>query len=261
MTLREIREALVRHGLRPLAQFGQNFLYDENLCRLIAAALPSHGSNRVVEIGPGLGAVTEFLLAGGWAVEAIEIDRGLAAAVEERLGGRGGFRLHRGDALELLPGFQPIARLMGNLPYNVTTPLVVTALAARAPDFAGVFLVQKEVAARLAAQPRSKEWGALSALVQTACVVERLRDVEGHLFYPAPAVASTVVRLVARTKSAIRLEEEADFYRFVRRGFAQRRKKLKHVLPVRSEARAEELSLEEWHRLYAELGRMVRCGG
>ncbi|MFQ3671412.1 MAG: 16S rRNA (adenine(1518)-N(6)/adenine(1519)-N(6))-dimethyltransferase RsmA [Verrucomicrobiia bacterium] len=253
MTLREIRETLQRLGLRPLQQFGQNFLHDENLCRFIASALPTSPDLRAVEIGPGLGAVTEFLLQTGWTVEAIEIDRGLATALLQRFPSQPSFRLHQGDALDLLPTHAPIPRLIGNLPYNLTTPLLVQSLRLRDPAFAAVFLIQKEVAARLTASPRTKDWGALSVLVQTACHVERLRDLDPHLFFPAPEVQSTLVRLTAHPHPPLPPEHEPDFYHMVRQGFAQRRKKLKHLLPVATDARAEELTLNDWHQLYAQL--------
>ncbi|GAB4241921.1 MAG: 16S rRNA (adenine(1518)-N(6)/adenine(1519)-N(6)) -dimethyltransferase RsmA [Candidatus Methylacidiphilales bacterium] len=253
MTLREIRETLARSGLRPLKQFGQNFLHDENLCRLIATALPPETNRHVIEIGPGLGALTEFLLADGWTVDAIEIDRGLAKVLRERFGHLTSFHLHEADALACLNTLRPVTRLIGNLPYNITTPLLVESLRMRGVDFAAVLLVQKEVAARLAATPSTPDWGALSVLVQTVCQVERLRDLDGHLFHPPPDVASTVIRLTAHAQPVLPLESEAHFYQMVRQGFSQRRKKLKHLLPIDLDARAEELTLTEWHRLYEQL--------
>lgn len=256
MTLSEIQRLLAAHQLRPLKQFGQNFLFDENLCRFIVQSLPPHPENRVLEIGPGLGAVTGFLLDAQWHVEAIEIDRGLSAILQQRLGANPHFQLRQGDALELLPQLPPFSRVIGNLPYNITTPLLVEILQQCAPDLAGVFLIQREVALRLTAKPRTKEYGALSIYLQSVAHIEHLKNLSGHVFHPAPDVASSIIRLTLKP-DALPAAEAAAFYQVVRKGFSQRRKKLKHLLPIPSEARAEELSVEEWKELYASIRGMV----
>lgn len=259
MTLTEIRAALESRGLRPLKQLGQNFLHDRNLAAWLAGrcveGLPPDA--QVVEIGPGLGSLTARLLEKDVRLVAIEKDRGLATFLREKFAdeiARGRFELREGDALELLPalGFAPAA-VCGNLPYNISTPLLMECL--RLPPAPLFFVMQKEVGQRLASPPGGKIYGALSVLVQTAYRVELERTLPGSVFHPPPEVESAAIRLTPLPKPPVAPQDRADFMAFVQRGFSQRRKKLSNLLPTTDSRRAEHLSPAEWVGLWASCQR------
>jgi len=259
MTLTEIRAALEARGLRPLKQLGQNFLHDQNLARWIAehAVEGIEPGATVVEIGPGLGALTEGLLRRKVKLIALEKDRGMCAFLRERFQAEiagGGFDLREGDALEMLPrlGVAP-AVVCGNLPYYISTPLLMECLRLPGVPARLFFLVQKEVGQRLAGQPGTKTYGALSVLVQAVCDVALVRTLPGSVFYPPPEVASVIVRLTPRHQALVAAGEREDFVATVQRGFSQRRKKLSNLLPVPDGRRAEQLSPAEWVELWRRL--------
>jgi 16S rRNA (adenine1518-N6/adenine1519-N6)-dimethyltransferase len=260
MTLTEIRAALESRGLRPLKQLGQNFLHDKNLAAWLAdqSVQGLEPGAEIVEIGPGLGALTSFLLQRGMRVIALEKDRGLCAFLGERFRGdiaASRLDLRHGDALELLPdlGFSPRA-ICGNLPYYISTPLLMECLKLPGTPCPLFFLVQKEVGQRLAAPPGSKIYGALSVLVQTGYAVELARVLAGSVFYPAPEVASVAVRLHPRAEPLVRAQDRERFAAFVQRGFSQRRKKLSNLLPTDAARRAEQLSPADWVQLWQGVG-------
>jgi 16S rRNA (adenine1518-N6/adenine1519-N6)-dimethyltransferase len=259
MTLKEIRAALDSRGLRPLKQFGQNFLHDQNLARWLAEhaldGLPA--GVPVVEIGPGLGALTEFLLMGEQPLIAFEKDRGLCAFLRERFSGDiacGRLELREGDALALVPhlNFAP-AVICGNLPYYISTPLLMECLCLPGEPARLFFLVQKEVGQRLAAPSGSKVYGALSVFVQTGYDVALVRTLPGSVFYPPPEVESIAVRLTPRAQPLVSSSARESFMKIVRRGFSQRRKKLSNLLPVADSRRAEDLSPSEWAALWRQM--------
>jgi 16S rRNA (adenine1518-N6/adenine1519-N6)-dimethyltransferase len=262
MTLKEIRAALESRGLRPLKQFGQNFLHDQNLARWLAEraldGLPPGA--RVVEIGPGLGALTEFLLARDHPLIALEKDRGLCAFLRERFGddiARGRLDLREGDALDLLPRLDAApAVVCGNLPYYLSTPLLMECLRLPGAPARLFFLLQKEVGQRLAAPPGGKVYGALSVLVQTGYAVALARTLPGSVFYPPPEVESVAVELTPRAQPLIPSAARESFMKVVQRGFSQRRKKLSNLLPVADSRRAEHLNPAEW----VDLWRQVEAG-
>lgn len=196
---RIIREILAAEGLSPQKWLGQNFLVDFNARERIVAALDLGAGERVLEIGPGLGALTEGLIATGAHVAAIEVDRGFAAYLVRRFGSS--LDLVVGDALEqdfrALLG--PSGKIAGNLPYYISTPLVAKVLEA-APEVA-VLLLQEEVAERLRARPGEPERGALSVFVEYAATVEPIAKLGPEQFFPRPKVASQVVRLRRRERS------------------------------------------------------------
>ena len=256
MTLSEIRAVMAARGLRPLKQLGQNFLHDQNLAAWLAdqalAELPPDGE--VVEIGPGLGALTKLLLRNGAHVIALEKDRGLCAALRDRFApeiAAGQLDLRHGDALDLLPTLKP-AVVCGNLPYYISTPLLMEGLRLNAARL--FFVVQKEVGQRLASGPDSKVYGAISVLVQVAYEVDLLRTLPGSVFFPAPEVASIAVLLRRRAEPLVAAADRVSFAAFVQRGFSQRRKKLSNLLPVSDERRAEHLSPVEWVALWKSAG-------
>lgn len=216
---------------RARKRFGQHFLTDPSILGRIAGALELSPGETVVEIGPGRGALTDHLLETGANVIAIEIDRDLAGALKERHAAQPRFRLVEGDVLD-----QPLGELggagyalAGNIPYNITTPIIFHAL--EAPHFSrAVFLVQREVAARLAAAAGSEAYGALTVNVAAHAHVEPLFGVPAGAFRPAPRVESSVVRLRRRDVPLFPPESAERLQRFVIDAFTMRRKQMRRVV-------------------------------
>jgi 16S rRNA (adenine1518-N6/adenine1519-N6)-dimethyltransferase len=227
--------------VRPRKSLGQHFLSDVGLLRRIVDALAPEPGETVLEIGPGEGGLTRELLARGARVVAIEKDDWLAEKAREWGGGSGTLLdVVNADALDvdwaelaaLRTGTTPHSpqfSVTGNIPYNITTPLIEKALTPPLPRRI-VFLVQLEVAQRVAAPPGSKTYGGLSVGVQAACVVERLFTVKAGAFRPPPRVDSAVLRLTPRDQPLVRPEETAAFRRFVSACFSQRRKQLRNAV-------------------------------
>ena len=221
--------------VRPRKRFGQHFLTDRRILERIAdAALGS--SSRVVEIGPGRGALTDVLADRAAALVAVEIDRDLAAALRARYAGREHVQIVEGDAMRIewssLLG-TPYS-LVGNIPYNITTPILFKSLDPPLPERA-VFLVQREVAERSTARPGSKDYGALTVNVQVACAVEMVGRVPAGAFQPRPKVDSAIIRLTPRETLPIDLGNRGEFRQFVQAIFGMRRKQL--IRSVREVAR------------------------
>jgi 16S rRNA (adenine1518-N6/adenine1519-N6)-dimethyltransferase len=267
-----LREVIATHGLDARKRLGQHFLLDLNLTRRIARAAAPLGEGLVIEVGPGPGGLTRALLMEGAArVVALEIDgRAIAALreLQEVAGER--LELREADALDvdLAELGPPPRRIVANLPYNVSTALLVRWLH-RADDIADMVLMfQKEVVDRLAAAPRSKDYGRLSILTQHVCGVQRLFDVAPSAFVPPPKVVSAVVRLTPRPAAA-RLGDLKPLERVTAAAFGQRRKMLRGALgsvfadPVgvltkldlAPTARAEELTVADFVRLAGELDK------
>ncbi len=259
MTLTEIRAALDSRGLRPLKQFGQNFLHDQNLARWLAdhAVAELEPGATVVEIGPGLGALTAVLLEKNLHLIALEKDRGLCVFLRDHFSveiARGGLDLREGDALEMLPRLEAApAVVCGNLPYYISTPLLMECLRLPGAPARLFFLVQKEVGQRLASLPGNKTYGALSVLVQTGYDVALVRTLPGSVFYPPPEVESVAVQLTPRAQPLVAPADRERFAAVVQRGFSQRRKMLSNLLPTRDGRRAEQLAPAEWVDLWREV--------
>ena len=242
--------------MSPARRLGQHFLTDRNLLRRIVDALEPAPGDVVLEIGPGKGSLTAELVARGVRVVAIEKDERLAAALAgASVGGAppDSFRVVTGDALALdwhalvAEGMvtSPAARVppfkvIGNIPYAITTPLIATALVPPLPTRI-VLLVQHEVADRLAAAPGSKIYGALSVGVQAVCRVEKLFTVRAGAFSPPPTVQSAVVRLTPRAAPLIQSAELAPFRVFVTACFSRRRKQLRNVLVAATQQPSERV--------------------
>ena len=241
----------------PRKRFSQNFLVDEGVIDAIVAAVgPAHG-DCLVEIGPGLGALTRPLLAAIGQLHAVEIDRDLAAGLNKEFGDR--LVLHVTDALKFdfaKPG--PNLRVIGNLPYNISTPLLF-----HLADFADRIrdihvMLQKEVVARMVARPADSNYGRLSVMLQYRFESEKLLDVPAAAFNPQPRVDSAVVRLTPLRPVRQPAHDEALFARIVSAAFSQRRKTLRNSLrawlteaefsslAVAPTARAQELSVAQF---------------
>ncbi len=256
MTLTETRDALHRLGLRPRKALGQNFLIDANILRLIAAQADLRPDETVLEIGPGLGALTRELLAAAGKVIAIEKDRRLCEFLAVRFPA---LELIEGDAVTVaLPA---VNKVVANLPYSISTPILERLVEGDSPPRAMVLTLQREVAQRLAATPRHKDYGALTLFTQLRYHVEIAHVISPRCFFPPPQVESAIVVLLRR-EPRVNLRPDAPFRVIVRQGFSQRRKMLKKLLArqfdsdraftelgIPGKARAEELSLEQWIRL------------
>jgi len=207
-------------------RLGQHFLSDPTILGRIAEALDPQPGESVIEIGPGHGALTKELLGRGLRVIAIEKDRGLAAA----LPAHDNLTVITGDALELDWHRFGANKVIGNIPYYITSPLIDKALAPPLPQRV-IFLMQNEVAERISAPPGSKTFGALSVGVQAVCRVERLFMVPPGAFRPPPKVKSALVRLTPLTEPLVRPEEVAPLRTFVTACFSRRRKQLHNAVP------------------------------
>ncbi|HEX2566362.1 MAG TPA: 16S rRNA (adenine(1518)-N(6)/adenine(1519)-N(6))-dimethyltransferase RsmA [Burkholderiales bacterium] len=234
-------------------RFGQHFLHDPRILAKIVAAIDPAPEERLVEIGPGEGALTTALLERVRALEAIEIDRDLAARLAQRFPG-GRLVLHCADALRFdFSVFAPGFRVVGNLPYNISTPLLfhLAPHAARVRDMH--FMLQEEVVDRMVASPSTPAYGRLSVSLQARFVMRKLFTVPRGAFKPPPAVESAVVRL---EPLAERLLVDEDL---LRRAFSARRKTLRNALPevdfaaagIDSGLRPENLSPADYARLSA----------
>lgn len=221
----------------PDKRLGQHFLTDRNILQRIVDALEPESDDVVIEIGAGKGSLTEQLLARGLRVIAIEKDRRLAEGLWCRVSGAG-CQVVTGDALRLdwhelasghlTPDTRHLFKIVGNIPYNITSPLIDKALTPPLPARI-VLLVQSEVADRMAAPPGSKAYGALSIGVQAMCRVERLFTVRAGAFTPPPKVESALVRLTPLARPLVAPDEVAPFRAFVTACFTRRRKQLRNV--------------------------------
>ena len=277
--IREIKALLARHGFHFSKSMGQNFLVADWVPREIAGAAGLDRSCGVLEIGPGIGPLTQQLARRAGRVAAVELDAALLPILEETLAGCPNVEIISGDAMKLdlraaaaekFPGLT--AKACANLPYNITTP-VLTQLVGT-PCFESVtVLLQKEVAHRLAAPQGSPGGGAFTLWLQYSMETEVLFDVPAAKFFPAPKVGSAVLRCVRRERPAVAVEDEAFFFRVVRGAFLLRRKTLVNSLAsalpelgkeqIQSAAaslglsesvRGERLTLEDFARLAAALG-------
>jgi len=251
---------------RPRKRFGQNFLHDPGVIRGIVAAIHPQAGEHLVEIGPGLGALTEPLLEVLGEMDAVELDRDLVPRLEQYFAQRGELRIHNTDALKfdfcsLLShercGNGPL-RVVGNLPYNISTPLIFHLLEQSRCIRDMHFMLQKEVVDRLAAGPGGGDYGRLSVMVQYHCRVEKLFTVPPGAFNPPPKVHSAIVRLTPYETPPYPATDEKTFARVVSQAFAQRRKTLRNnmkklldadaieALGIDPGCRPERLSLEQF---------------
>jgi 16S rRNA (adenine1518-N6/adenine1519-N6)-dimethyltransferase len=253
---------------RARKRFGQHFLTDPALVdRIIQAVNPKTG-DQIVEIGPGRGALSLPLLASGASLHLIEIDRDLAYDLKKHIGGYETAKLHIADALKIdfaaLCGGHPF-RLVGNLPYNISTPLLFHLLQWAELIRDMHFMLQREVVERLAASPGRKAWGRLSIMCQLHCEVTPLFPVPPEAFSPRPRVFSSVVRLQPHRLPPVQIESMEAFQEVVRQAFSMRRKTLRNSLRGLLDAsaiesagidpglRPEALGLEE----FAALSRLL----
>lgn len=221
-----VADVLRRHGLRADKSFGQNFLIDGNVLKSIVAAADLRADDTVLEIGPGLGVLTQALAAEAKHVVSVELDARLLPVLQETTSHLSNVTVVQGDGLEYdLAQLPPHSLLVANLPYNVATPILMRALQSRRFKRL-VIMVQKEVAERLKAAPGEDAYGALSPIVQHFATVKTVKDVKPDSFFPAPAVTSSVVRLDVNPEA----RPDAALFKLVHTAFKHRRKTLKKNL-------------------------------
>ena len=228
------RSASSAPGRHPRKRFGQHFLHDRRVVRRIVDTIAPRSDDLILEIGAGRGALTFPLLASGCALHAVEIDHELAVWLRAQTLRHRNLVVHEADALELdLDRLAPTPRkirVTGNLPYNISTPLLFRLLAAL-PRIADMHLMlQKEVVDRMVSPPGTRTYGRLSVMVQLDCEVERVLEVGSGAFTPAPRVESAVVRLRPRQRAVLSPASRIRFEAIVRACFARRRKTLRNAL-------------------------------
>ncbi|NOQ35607.1 MAG: 16S rRNA (adenine(1518)-N(6)/adenine(1519)-N(6))-dimethyltransferase RsmA [Methylococcaceae bacterium] len=245
-------------------RFGQNFLQDHNIIYQILAHIHANKDQHWVEIGPGQGALTEPLLKTGATLDIVELDRDLVVFLKEKFSLQENLTIHSGDALNF--DFQALAktneklRIIGNLPYNISTPLLFHLLA-NADSIADMhFMLQKEVVDRICASAGNKKYGRLTVMMQYYCHSEHLFDVPPESFDPIPKVMSAIVRCVPHSKPPVDVDVTV-LNTVVTHAFSQRRKTIRNslkklleeteieALDINPKARAEEINLEEFAKL------------
>jgi 16S rRNA (adenine1518-N6/adenine1519-N6)-dimethyltransferase len=260
-------------GHRARKRFGQNFLHDQHvIARIVKAITPKEGQV-LVEIGPGKGAITEPLLETCNQLTTIEIDRDLAAMLRDRFAANPGFRLIEHDVLEFdfasLNAPPGALRILGNLPYNISTPLLFHLLQYHDLIADMVFMLQLEVVDRLAAGPGDPDYGRLSVMMQYFCKVEKLFKVPPGAFLPQPKVESAIVKLTPLRPLPYPATNIDTFTTVVRAAFSQRRKTIRNTLKnllssdqlasleLDLNLRPENLSLEDYVRISNVLDRKI----
>ncbi|MCR5030801.1 MAG: 16S rRNA (adenine(1518)-N(6)/adenine(1519)-N(6))-dimethyltransferase RsmA [Selenomonadaceae bacterium] len=253
-------------GLHASRRLGQNFLISPAVVRGVVDAAEIASGDHVLEIGPGIGTLTQGLLEAGAEVTAVELDKKLPAVLAETLRGYEHLTVVQGDILKTdigaLMGGEPF-KVAANLPYYITTPILLALLEQKLPITRIVTMVQKEVAERMTASPGGKDYGALSVAVQYHTEPEIVLDVPPNCFLPAPEVDSAVIVCVVRKTPAVSVKDQTLFFRVVKAAFGQRRKTIANALKtlgvsreridgalsaadVATERRGETMSLAEF---------------
>ncbi len=281
-TKSQIESLLSDAGIKPRRRWGQNFLIDGNLLQQLLDAADLQPHDVVLEVGTGTGAVTEHLVQHAKDVIAVEIDAALFAIVSQRLTDADNLTLIHGDVLASKHRLSDVVNdalreasrsitadkdgtlvLVANLPYNIATPLLIDLLLGPHPFTRYCFTVQRELADRLTAAPRTKDYGPISVLLQATCTLTRLADLPASVFWPRPAVESTMMRVDVTKNPFDSIDGLNRFAQFVRAAFFSRRKTLKFNLTravgpdrckeladaVDLRRRPEELTVEEWIHL------------
>ncbi len=261
VTGQEIRDALAAAGVSPSRQLGQNFLIDPNMARWITSQLEVEPEDAVVEVGPGTGALSSHLVGKVRRLILVEFDSRLAAWLKERFAGEPTVEVHHADAVKFdirqLYQHRPL-KFLGNLPYSSGGAILRNFLSRPNPFTRAVIMLQKEVIERLAAVPKTKDYGLLTLRVQSEWSVKPLRTVPPEAFHPRPQIDSSVALLLPRGKELPAFDARR-FDELIRRGFAQRRKQMGKQMPesppweeaaaalgIPVTARAEELPLSQW---------------
>ncbi len=252
----------------PRKRFGQNFLHDVSVIENILANLQVKPGEHWVEIGPGQGALTEPLLTKAIRLDVVELDRDLVALLKQKFNAYANLNIHSADALKFnfaaLVNPEEKLRIVGNLPYNISTPLLFHLLESSQHIQDMVFMLQKEVVDRICAIPGSKKYGRLSVMMQYYCQPECLFDVMPESFDPIPQVTSAIIRLTPHRQPPVKVNDISVFKKVVTQAFSQRRKTLRNSLKIMINedvfvnlgidpgVRAETISLSDFARLSNE---------
>lgn len=275
-------EVLQKHKFTIQKKFGQNFLIDSHVLERITEAAQLNSQDCVIEIGPGLGAMTQYLAKSAGRVIAVEIDRALIPILEETLSGHSNVEILNADIMKVdlrrlieeKNGGRPV-KVVANLPYYITTPIIMRLLEEKLPLQSITIMVQKEVAQRMQAGPGSKDYGALSLAVQFYAKAQIVANVPPNCFIPRPNVDSSVIRLTLYEEPPVLAQDEKKMFSIIRASFNQRRKMLinsLHNAPelaadkeavrtallsmgISEKARGEELTLTQFARLSDLLGK------
>ncbi len=243
-------------------RFGQNFLHDTNIIANILAHTQASPRQHWVEIGPGLGALTKPLLQKQVKLDVIELDRDLVSHLQKLFAGQANLTIHSADALnfdfsKLAPANEKL-RIIGNLPYNISTPLMFHLLENTSCIQDMIFMLQKEVVDRICAASGSKKYGRLSVMMQYYCATDWLFDVPPESFEPSPKVMSAIVKLNPHAEPPVKIKDIASFKQLVTKAFSQRRKTIRNSLKdlvdeqqmldlaIDPNLRAESLTLEQF---------------
>ena len=277
----QLMDLLRGHNFSPRKRFGQNFLVDRNVLNKILDALEVREGDPVLEIGPGAGTLTVELARRGARMIAVEVDRDLIAILADVLPDSPNVSVVNADILSLnLPQFladqfgDAKVKVVGNLPYYITSPIITELLVARSQIERMVLMVQKEVAQRIKASPGTKDYGSMSVFVQYYSEVELIGHASKNVFLPPPEVSSSIIRLTPRSRPPVDVPSDELFFDVVHCAFGQRRKtllnslsdcqalgvskeevsRILHAADIDPSRRAETLSLEEFARIARAIG-------
>jgi 16S rRNA (adenine1518-N6/adenine1519-N6)-dimethyltransferase len=255
-------------------RFGQNFLTDHSIIENIVAGLHIEQGDHFVEIGPGKGALTEVLLMSGVQLDIIELDRDLVELLKEKFKAQTNIRIFSADALQFdfseLQESDTKLRVIGNLPYNISTPLLFYLFEKFTCIKDMHFMLQKEVVDRICADPGSKRYGRLSVMSQYYCSVESLFEVAPECFTPTPKVISAVVKLIPHSRPPVQVKSVTSLNKVVKQAFSQRRKTVRNslksliseenirALSIDPGLRAESISLNDFAKLSNSLGLDIK---
>jgi 16S rRNA (adenine1518-N6/adenine1519-N6)-dimethyltransferase len=229
------REILHQYGIKPRKRLGQSFLVDVNTIKKVAAATRISANDVVVEIGAGIGVLTREIAQIARQVIAVEIDPQLVTILQDQLASCSNTEIHSGDILKfdfasISNNYNTKIKVIGNVPYNISSPVIFHLLSSRSAISGFTLMLQKEVVQRLVSLPDNKHYGVPSVLLQMHAEIERLFDVPATCFYPRPKVESSIIQGTFREKSSVELDDEKFFSRLVKASFAQRRKMLNNNL-------------------------------
>lgn len=249
-----VKKIIDKYNFKFSKSLGQNFLIDYNIIEKIVSGADIQKEDLVIEIGPGIGTLTAAAAEQAGKVIAVEIDKNLIPILKETLKDYDNIEIIHQDILktnltEILnkePGYKNV-KVIGNLPYYITTPIIMKILEDRVPITSITIMLQKEVADRIKANPSTKDYGSLSVAVQFYCTVEPVAQVPKEVFVPRPAVDSSVIRLDVRSEKPVELIDETLFFQVIKSGFGQRRKTLLNSLTGLNSKSKEEVKkiLEE----------------
>ena len=225
------REVIKHYNIKPRKKYSQSFLLDQNVIKKIVAAAGISPDDIVVEIGAGIGVLTEQLAQKCRNIVAVELDDNLVEVLKDKLAGYNNVEIHSGDVLKLdinsiSNTYKQKVKVIGNVPYNISSPLIFHLLAFRRAINDFVLMLQKEVVERLVAAPDNKSYGVPSVLLQMFASVEKIFNVPAACFYPQPKVESAVIRGIFLKDPVVELYSEVFFTQLVKAAFAQRRKML-----------------------------------